>query len=81
MRSNFATGANNPQGKDTRTTISIKTYIRILENMKLELRAKWRENDKVGSLQIAIQSCKLLHDTSNARFHALKFAYIMGIIE
>jgi hypothetical protein len=27
---------------------------------------KWENNDKVGSLQIAIQSCKLLHDTSNA---------------
>jgi hypothetical protein len=34
--------------------------------MKRELRMKWKENDKVGSLQIAIQACKLLHDTSNA---------------
>jgi hypothetical protein len=34
--------------------------------MKRELRSKWDLNDKVGSLQIAIQACKLLHDTSNA---------------
>jgi hypothetical protein len=34
--------------------------------MKYDLRNKWKDNDKVGSLQIAIQSCKLLHDTSNA---------------
>lgn len=34
--------------------------------MKQDLKNKWRDNDKVGSLQIAIQSCKLLHDTSNA---------------
>lgn len=32
----------------------------------MDLRTKWKNNDKVGSLQIAIQSCKLLHDTSNA---------------
>ena len=34
--------------------------------MKKEMGIKWKQNDKVGSLQIAIQSCKLLHDTSNA---------------
>lgn len=34
--------------------------------MKHDLKTKWKENDKVGTLQIAIQSCKLLHDTSNA---------------
>ena len=34
--------------------------------MKNDLRLKWKENDKVGSLQITIQACKLLHDTSNA---------------
>ncbi len=49
-----------------KTTISIRTYIKILDNMKHDLRMKWKNNDKVGSLQIAIQSCKLLHDTSNA---------------
>ena len=32
---------------------------------------KWKQNDKVGSLQIAIQSCKLLHDTSNAVRHII----------
>ena len=42
------------------------SYIKIIQNMKKDMRIKWRQNDKVGSLQIAIQSCKLLHDTSNA---------------
>jgi hypothetical protein len=44
----------------------MRSYIRILENMKMDLQAKWKDNDKVGSLQITIQACKLLHDTSNA---------------
>lgn len=52
--------------KDTQKTISMRSYLKIVENMKKELEIKWRENDKVGSLQIAIQACKLLHDTSNA---------------
>ena len=30
---------------------------------------------------MTIQSLKLLHDTSNAKFHAVKFAYIMEIVE
>ena len=71
-----------------RTTISIKTYLRILDIMKRDLQTKWDKNDKVGSLQISIQSCKLLHDTSNAvgnlsiqKFHALKFAYVLEIVE
>jgi hypothetical protein len=34
--------------------------------MKKDMGIKWKQNDKVGGLQIAIQSCKLLHDTSNA---------------
>ena len=34
--------------------------------MKTDLITRWDKGDKVGSLQIAIQSCKLLHDTSNA---------------
>ena len=42
------------------------SYIKIIQNMKKEMRNKWSQNDKVGSLQIAIQACKLLHDTSNA---------------
>lgn len=44
----------------------MKAYIKILEDMKKDLRAKWKVNDKVGSLQITIQACKLLHDTSHA---------------
>ena len=39
--------------------------------MKKDMRSKWKTNDKVGSLQIAIQSCKLLHDTSNGVVHVL----------
>lgn len=34
--------------------------------MKKDLKTKWAQDDKVGGLQIAIQACKLLHDTSNA---------------
>jgi hypothetical protein len=34
--------------------------------MKTELKEKWEKQDKVASLQITIQSLKLLHDTSNA---------------
>jgi hypothetical protein len=34
--------------------------------MKKDLKSKWAQDDKVGGLQIAIQACKLLHDTSNA---------------
>jgi hypothetical protein len=30
------------------------------------MKDKWKKQDKVTSLQIAIQSLKLLHDTSNA---------------
>jgi hypothetical protein len=49
-----------------KTSITARTYIKIIENMKTEMQGKWNQNDKVGSLQIAIQSSKLLHDTSNA---------------
>ena len=49
--------------------------------MKKELRSKWKKQDKVASLQVTIQSCKLLHDTSNAKLHAVKFAYVMEIVE
>ena len=42
----------------------------VVENVILTFM-KWRQNDKVGSLQIAIQSCKLLHDTSNAVLYKL----------
>lgn len=30
------------------------------------MKEKWKKQDKVTSLQVAIQSLKLLHDTSNA---------------
>jgi hypothetical protein len=46
----------------------MQSYIKILQGMKSDLKKKWKDNDKVGSLQITIQSCKLLHDTSNAVF-------------
>lgn len=62
----------------------MRTYLKIIDGMKKDLRTKWEKNDKVGALQISIQSCKLLHDTSNAvtiiftqKFHALKFAYVL----
>lgn len=45
--------------------------------MKVELKGKWKKQDKVACLQVTIQSCKLMHDTSDAKFHAVKFAYVM----
>ncbi len=49
-----------------KTTITIKTYLKIFDLMKKDLEKKWAEEDKVACLQIAIQACKLLHDSSNA---------------
>lgn len=46
--------------------ISIKTYLAILEDMRRDLKRKWDDQDKVGTLQIAIQATKLLHDTEKA---------------
>jgi hypothetical protein len=31
--------------------------------MRRDLKKKWDDQDKVGTLQIAIQATKLLHDT------------------
>lgn len=47
-------------------TISMRTYLKIIDEMKKDLKTKWEKNDKVGALQISIQACKVLHDTSNA---------------
>ena len=33
------------------------------------------------ALQLTIQATKLLHDTQKAKFHALKFAYVIDIVE
>lgn len=35
----------------------------------------------MAALQLTIQSTKLLHDTEKAKFHALKFAYVIDIVE
>jgi len=40
--------------------------LKIIDNLKKDIKKKWDTGDKVGTLQIAIQACKLLHDTSNA---------------
>ena len=52
----------------------------MLEDYKRDLKVKWEEEDKVAALQITIQVTKLLHDTKKARFHALKFTYVIDII-
>jgi hypothetical protein len=44
----------------------MRTYLKIIDGMKKDLKTKWEKNDKVGALQISIQACKVLHDTSNA---------------
>ena len=56
--------------------------------MKKEMEQKWAQDDKVACLQLAIQACKLLHDSSNAvnsfvmkKFQALKFAYVIEIVD
>ena len=49
--------------------------------MRGELKRKWDDQDKVGTLQIAIQATKLLHDTEKAKFQALKFASVIDIVE
>lgn len=57
--------------------------------MKKEMEQKWAQEDKVACLQLAIQACKLLHDSSNPviffsytkKFHALKFAYVIEIVD
>lgn len=59
----------------------MSTYLKIVQEMKKELKTKWAKQDKVACLQVSIQACKLLHDTSNAKFHAVKFGYVMEIVE
>lgn len=33
------------------------------------MEQKWAQEDKVACLQLAIQACKLLHDSSNPVFY------------
>lgn len=45
------------------------------------MRDHWESGDKVSTLQIAIQSCKLLVENDQPKFYPLKFVYVADIIE
>lgn len=69
MREKYGQQGEQPpavQYASTQKHIAIKTYLAILEEMRRDLKKKWDDQDKVGSLQIAIQATKLLHDTERA---------------
>lgn len=52
-----------------------------MEDIRRDLRKHWINQDKVASLQLAIQSCKLLIDNEMPLFAPLKYVYAVDILE
>ncbi|CAD8106301.1 unnamed protein product [Paramecium sonneborni] len=58
-----------------------KTYIQKVLDIRRDLKRQWINGDKVASLQLAIQSCKLLIDNDKPLFAPVKYVYIIDILE
>lgn len=52
-----------------------------MEDIRKELRKNWINGDKVLSLQLGIQACKLLIDNEKTFFAPIKYVYIIDILE
>lgn len=59
----------------------MKIYIQKVIDIRRDLRKNWLNGDKVTSLQLAIQSCKLLIDNDKPLFAPVKYVYIIDILE
>ena len=49
--------------------------------MNKEMKHYWEVQDKVASLQVTIQSCKLLVENDFPKFYPVKFVFVMDILE
>lgn len=49
--------------------------------MHREMKHFWEIQDKVSSLQITIQSCKLLVENDFPKFYPVKYVYVIDIVE
>ncbi|CAD8189870.1 unnamed protein product [Paramecium octaurelia] len=65
----------------TSKMIQQKTYIQKVLDIRRDLKRQWINGDKVASLQLAIQSCKLLIDNDKPLFAPVKYVYIIDILE
>lgn len=52
-----------------------------VEDIRRDLRKNWLNQDKVASLQLTIQSCKLLIDNEKPLFAPIKYVYVIDILE
>ena len=52
-----------------------------MEDIRRELRKNWINGDKVLSLQLGIQACKLLIDNEKIFFAPIKYVFIIDILE
>lgn len=56
-------------------------YVTKIEQLNYQLRNAWNSDQRVKALKIAIQSAKLLLDTSGMQFYPSKFVLITDILD
>ncbi|KAM3141230.1 hypothetical protein pb186bvf_006615 [Paramecium bursaria] len=58
-----------------------RAYVQKLLDIRRDLRKHWLNQDKVASLQLAIQSCKLLIDNEKPLFAPIKYIHVIDVLE